>query len=560
MEKKNKGGRPLKFKSAEELKEKIDKYFKSIKTQMRDEIGVKIYDANGDPVFFYIKPPTLASLALYLDCDTTLSAARYNIDPKDENVISVGKIITNRGINARFDENVFGDSNIAGLWTSTTDENGNVIRSVIFNPNATSEQWLQDIAIHELWHDMTGTKTANEISNLITSYNLTKSEYETARKALEAEYAKVYDVQAEDFNKRVDEEAVASVLGKKLGTQEFINEIINSKPTVARRIYNWVVDKLNKITGYSNEKIFWQDIKNKFDQAYRKDYAGKNADTRYYISYDVNNTPYVVIEDDILKGVNKKDILNTVVNTIKTKFGNGIITVGGEKINVTSKSANEYTRSKTTDYYRKYKDDIFKDKMKSSNNLDEIVWASRNYVNEDIKHRRTDGITSFGRGKVQLVIGDNEYMASVLIGNREDNSLIFYDILDMNPINIEKRSLSSRQNPYGKAKTSSENTIPQPQTEVNSNSQQYSMQNAQNNTQNNSIAPTGAFKEYLDTNFTPDGTGTSIAQLIENQIVKGIKQTKEVDPINQDEHVHKNKKRHIVSSYFLVLLKHKHRN
>lgn len=88
MEKKNKGGRPLKFKSAEELKEKIDKYFKSIKTQMRDDSGELIYDANGEPVLYYIKPPTLAGLALYLDCDTK---TLRNYDEKEEFFPSINR-------------------------------------------------------------------------------------------------------------------------------------------------------------------------------------------------------------------------------------------------------------------------------------------------------------------------------------------------------------------------------------------------------------------------------------------------------------------------------------
>jgi len=61
----NKGGRPLKFKSVEELKDKIESYFLSI----QDEDGV------------YIKPPTITGLAVALD---TNRETLCNYEEKEE--------------------------------------------------------------------------------------------------------------------------------------------------------------------------------------------------------------------------------------------------------------------------------------------------------------------------------------------------------------------------------------------------------------------------------------------------------------------------------------------
>lgn len=84
---KNKGGRPLKFKSPEELKEKIQAYFDSCWDYKRDMFGNRIKDK--DPkvdedmqldttekqkrkdygyVMEQTKPYTLGSLAVFLDC------------------------------------------------------------------------------------------------------------------------------------------------------------------------------------------------------------------------------------------------------------------------------------------------------------------------------------------------------------------------------------------------------------------------------------------------------------------------------------------------------------
>ena len=60
-----------------------------------------------------------------------------------------------RGINAKFDSSMFDNNSLESLWRESTDNNGNTIREVIFNPNATdSTKYLQNLATHELYHDI----------------------------------------------------------------------------------------------------------------------------------------------------------------------------------------------------------------------------------------------------------------------------------------------------------------------------------------------------------------------------------------------------------------------
>lgn len=73
---KNKGGRPLKFKSAAELEKKINEYFDScmqehwepIKVDGRIE-WVPVLDKDGNIMMIEKEPLTLTGLALYLDTD-----------------------------------------------------------------------------------------------------------------------------------------------------------------------------------------------------------------------------------------------------------------------------------------------------------------------------------------------------------------------------------------------------------------------------------------------------------------------------------------------------------
>lgn len=157
---------------------------------------------------------------------------------------------------------MFKDSTTNAILRTTTDTNGNTIREVILNPKADTNKTLQNVIVHELTHDFEGTKEYTQLADI---------------------YSKVYDKNSVEFKNLVDQETVADVLGNKLGNQEFISNLTMEQPSVAKKIYNWVIDKLNKITGYSNERIFWKDVKNKFKNAYRQDYKGNNNNSKYSI-------------------------------------------------------------------------------------------------------------------------------------------------------------------------------------------------------------------------------------------------------------------------------------
>lgn len=71
---KNKGGRPLKFKTVEELQEKIEAYFKHCWRQKVDMWGNPIFEKDekgkktNKQVMEQWKPYTVAGLAVFLDC------------------------------------------------------------------------------------------------------------------------------------------------------------------------------------------------------------------------------------------------------------------------------------------------------------------------------------------------------------------------------------------------------------------------------------------------------------------------------------------------------------
>lgn len=228
------------------------------------------------------------------------SAKAYNLNGNDETIQSINQKLNDRGIASRFDGNLFTNAdgtpnkNINALWRTTTDENGNTHREIVFNPyvdgDINEQKTMQQVTIHEMLHDMAGDKQVrSDLFSLILDKNKTRDGYGDARSNLEEMYSQVYDKNSENFKDLVDEEEVADTLAQKLGDQDFINSLNKEKPNVFKRIYDWVVDKLNKFTGSKNEKIYWEDVKNKFENAFRQDYQGNNIEkSKFSINSNFN--------------------------------------------------------------------------------------------------------------------------------------------------------------------------------------------------------------------------------------------------------------------------------
>ena len=220
--------------------------------------------------------------------DFNESAKQYNIDYKNEDLKEIKQMFDKRGINAYFDENTFQNNNDAfSVWKPTYDEQGNISgREVVFNPKAQDTNTrVQELAIHELGHDL----DLNEVQNMILKDASRKENWESARKSLENTYKQAYEndniqLSDENFNKIVDEEATMNILQRELGSQEYVNGLVNQNQSVAKKIYNWVIDKLNKFTGGKNEKLFWTDIKNKFETAYSQEFSKNDSDLKYSIA------------------------------------------------------------------------------------------------------------------------------------------------------------------------------------------------------------------------------------------------------------------------------------
>lgn len=202
---------------------------------------------------------------------------------------NIQKYMEGRNIDSRFDATMFESEKQNALWQTKDGKS-----TVIFNPNATQEQIIEEIATHEMTHDIINqkTETGTSLFSDVLEYAKSTENYENMRKDLEKSYSKYYDTTSKDFSQKIDEEIVANTLGKQLGTQEYINRIVNNNPNIAQKIYRWVVDKLqtsntikdnnNNVTGFKSERLYWEGVKNRFEKAYNEAKVNNDGiDTKY---------------------------------------------------------------------------------------------------------------------------------------------------------------------------------------------------------------------------------------------------------------------------------------
>ena len=196
------------------------------------------------------------------------SAKKYNIDITDQSMQTINRVLSERNIQGQFNADLFKDDSQSALWKTSKDANGNTIKEVIFNPKASTEKRIQNLLIHELWHDMEGTEISNKLRKLVLDYDSTRSGYEEARQALTETYSQVYDPNSANFNSLIENEAVADILGQKLGDQEFVSNLTRQDRTVGQRLYSEIKYLWNQFRGYKNQNQFVEDLYYKWTQAY----------------------------------------------------------------------------------------------------------------------------------------------------------------------------------------------------------------------------------------------------------------------------------------------------
>lgn len=349
-------------------------------------------------------------------------------------------------------------------------------RTIKVNPN--SNNAYEFVTMHEMLHDLSGTQEYQELANFVKERAMTHDTFEEAKQTITDKYTKYYQENGLDMsNLNMDVETVNDMTAQALGNQEFLNELAGKKPNVFMRIYNWVKNVL--FDGQKTGKTFSErradnkylnELKKKFETAYNTAYKGI-GETKYSIQTDNNGNKYVKVDTDqnIFEGKTLKEQKEIAKEYILKNFREKGLIKDNQNINVTRKTANEYTYPKNI-----LNKGIASDKMKASTELNNLLNISQYKYSKPDDGRHSFAQNGWEYYETIFQVGNKTYSGLLNIAN-DGNKKMLYDITNIKEMNsnISMKTESSANSSL------SNYTIPSTDGTVNN---QY-MQNNENDVQ-----------------------------------------------------------------------------
>ena len=194
----------------------------------------------------------------------------FDINDEDtrKEIEAIQKVAEKRGLNVTFDESRFNNNRINAFYEY--DDNGNVA-NIVLNPNTSTKKYVQNLVVHEMTHSFEGSKQYDALSRAVLEYAKSKGEYDTAFEDLKNTYSKVYS--GKNLNEIVEKEAVANILGEKLGDREFVNSLVNSEyveRSTIQKVIDFVKNQINRFKGYKDQEAYWNHVKTLWEEAYNE--------------------------------------------------------------------------------------------------------------------------------------------------------------------------------------------------------------------------------------------------------------------------------------------------
>lgn len=404
-----------------------------------------------------------------------------------------------RDVKVRFEANT---GNKEGSYHPETDEF--VLRTGL----KLEPEKLKSTLIHEIQHAIQERESFARGSNLgywdemiQGGYSRRKNDgrIERARK----EYHRIFDSAPEEFKDKVRRINRARLDGDYDAAEAVVDELYDSEyadlwSQLDMAEFEWRSDRGEEMNAYDLYHNTAGEIEAR-DAAARRGLTAEERRSRkpntgdentvfadggesYSIERTADNKSFVEVDEDILDGVPKKDWVSTVKENLKNKFPDGI-TVGSNDIRIDKQSRQEMTFSGYMKWLYSHDPQLHSDKLRATNNADEILLATTDWVNEGLNHPRKDSIADFARGTVLLRVGANDYTADVVVGTRKNGNMVLYDVLNLRPDSFVKKETDAvkAENPSPGADRNtasvSESSVPQNGENVNGD---YSLKGTEN--------------------------------------------------------------------------------
>ena len=377
-----------------------------------------------------------------------------NTNRTHEFVDMVAKISADKGVLFDFTNNE--KLKESGFAIDGKSVNGYVTKDGI-TVNMDSSKYVNSVVGHEITHILEGTELYTELQSVLFEYAKSKNDYQGRYDALMELYKDIADA-------NIDAELTADLVGDYLFTDsDFINRLSTEHRNVFQKIYDEIKYLYKVATAGSKEARELEKVKRAFDKAYK---AQKSTDTeggaKYSLSRDANGDVFVDVTEDIFDANNGESVARTIQRVIAERFDN-LIETNGQKFQINKTTNDEFRRSESATDLLESAPQAYNNKLKAIANADEILSSAKNWIGEKIKHDRKDDIVEFGRGNIKYRVGDNGYIADVLVGIRKNGAAVLYDLVNIYETKIAEDPVTVASNDYSQRRqdSSADGIIPQ---------------------------------------------------------------------------------------------------
>lgn len=329
---------------------------------------------------------------------------------------------------------------------------------------ADSPNPVKTILKHELTHSLEGTQAYTELSKFVSDI-LVKETGMSLDEIIEAKIG-IYGLSGETLDSNgALAELVADYVGDNLFTSEkAIRQLSAEKPSLARRILNWIRSMKAKLFGTNHEKMMAEAERMHHDALMEPFVEGSDSSyAKYSIQHDADGKRYVHVDTDqeIFNGKSVKEMRETARKYILDAFRGKVLPVGdGDKAFVNGRSASEYANPAN----RRMPDELKSAKMRASTELDNLLAVSDKIGNVPDDGRHPEATGGWDVYRTNFEVGGEMFSGEVKI-KVTDKGRLFYDVTK-----IERTARNRDQTRFNLAAasgSSSDTTIPQTHNGVN---------------------------------------------------------------------------------------------
>lgn len=329
---------------------------------------------------------------------------------------------------------------------------------------ADSPNPVKTILKHELTHSLEGTQAYTELSKFVSDI-LVKETGMSLDEIIEAKIG-IYGLSGETLDSNgALAELVADYVGDNLFTSEkAIRQLSAEKPSLARRILNWIRSMKTKLFGTNHEKLMAEAERMYHDALMEPFVKGSDSSyAKYSIQHDADGKRYVHIDTDqeIFNGKSVKEMRETARKYILDAFRGKVLPVGdGDKAFVNGRSASEYANPAN----RRMPDELKSAKMRASTELDNLLAVSDKIGNVPDDGRHPEATGGWDVYRTNFEVGGEMFSGEVKI-KVTDKGRLFYDVTKIE--RTARNRDQTRFNPAAASGSSSDTTIPQTHNGVN---------------------------------------------------------------------------------------------